>query len=161
MTSSIGPVPGDGSVSAYLDSTNALSLTAQNASTPNGYAKAFTNQQASTQQIGYLTFKTLPGTKYDVDACAAFCNSVEFCLGFNIYYERDPTVDPDAACPNPQPVTNIKCSLYGYPVALGSATNKGLYRGPKDTNGNAFQVVIVGSNGMSTFTFLAMIDYRF
>jgi hypothetical protein len=84
-----------------------------------------------------------------VNACASFCNSVKFCLGFNIYYERDPEKDPAAGCPNPKAVTNIKCSLYGYPVAAGSATNKGQYRGPQDANKQAFQVIIVGSNGYS------------
>jgi hypothetical protein len=143
-----GPVPGDGSVAAYLDASNDLSKAAQEAGTPNGYVKSFTNLQGSTQQIGYLTYKNIASGAYDVDGCASFCNSVKFCVGFNIYYERDPSKDPnDASCANPAPITNVKCSLYGYPVASESATNKGQWRGPQDASGESFHVVIVGSNG--------------
>lgn len=136
---------------AYLADDSPLAQAAQAASTPNGYVKSFSNLQGSSQQIGYLTFKTLPGPKYDVEACAAFCNSERYCLGFNIYFERDPSVDPAPGCPNPPPVTNIKCSLYGYPVAAESATNRGQWRGPQDNYGEAFHVVIAGSNGVSYF----------
>jgi hypothetical protein len=69
-------------------------------------------------------------------------------MGFNIYYERDPSIIPAATCPNPAPVTNTKCALFGYPVSRESAVNVGQSRGPEDANGVAFQVVIVGSNGM-------------
>jgi hypothetical protein len=144
---SAGPVPGDGSVAAYLDKSNDLSTAAQAAGTPSGYSKTFTNLQGSSQQIGYLTFKTLKGSTYDVDGCAAFCDSVKFCLGFNIYYERDPKYTPGSGCANPKPVTNIKCSLYGYPVAGEAAKNEGQWRGPQDASGEAFHVVIAGSNG--------------
>ncbi|PSN69230.1 hypothetical protein BS50DRAFT_599541 [Corynespora cassiicola Philippines] len=137
-----GPIPGDGSVEAYLAGNSILAQTAQAAGTPRGYVKSFTNLQGSTQQAGYLTYKNLDGGAYNVDACAAFCDSVRYCLGFNIYYERDPSVDPGQACPNPAPFTNVKCSLYGYPVAAGSATNTGQWR-------NQFHVVIAGSNGYS------------
>ncbi|KAF2113355.1 hypothetical protein BDV96DRAFT_662375 [Lophiotrema nucula] len=112
-----------------------------------GYVESFKNLQGSTQQIGYLTYKTLKS--YDVDVCRAFCDSVKFCVGFNIYFERDPTVDAAAACPNPLPTTNIKCSLYGYPVAKESATNTGQWRGPADANRKTFHVVIAGSNRYS------------
>jgi hypothetical protein len=96
-----------------------------------------------------LTYKTIDSGDYDVNGCAEFCNSEKFCLGFNIFYERDPTLDANANCPNPPPTTNVKCSLYGYPVAAGSATNTGQWRGPEDSNGEAFHVVIAGSNGYS------------
>ncbi|KAF1995427.1 hypothetical protein P154DRAFT_500294 [Amniculicola lignicola CBS 123094] len=145
----IGPVPGKGAVAEYLDPYNALSQAAQDAATPKGYTKAFTNLQGSTQQIGYLTFKTITSDVYDTQACADFCDNVNYCLGFNIYFERDPSVDPAAACPNPKPVTNIKCSLYGYPVIAKTATNMGQWRGPEDSTGEVFHVVIVGSNGYS------------
>ncbi|KAF1945012.1 hypothetical protein EJ02DRAFT_65610 [Clathrospora elynae] len=137
-----GPVPGDGSVAAYLDSTNDLNKAAQSASTPSGYTKSFTDLMASTEQIGYLTYKNIESGTYDVAACAAFCDSEKYCLGFNIYYERDPSVEPAAACNDPPPITNVKCSIYGYPVAAKSATNQGQYR-------QDFQVVITGSNGYS------------
>lgn len=81
-------------------------------------------------------------TTYDVQGCADACDSERYCRGFNIYFERDPSLDPASGCPNPASTTNIKCSLYGYPVALNAATNKGQYR-------QDFQTVIAGSNGYS------------
>jgi hypothetical protein len=131
-------VPGQGSVDEYLNKENSLRKAAQTAGTPEGYTKAFTNLIGSTEQIGYLTYKTLD--TYSPDECAAFCNSEKYCLGFNLFFERDPSVDPGEGCSDPAPVTNIKCSIYGYPVAEASATNQGQYRGD-------FHVVITGSNG--------------
>jgi hypothetical protein len=131
-------VPGDGSVDAYLDESSELRKTAQKAETPGGYINAFTDLTGSTEQIGYLTYKTLDS--YSTAECAAFCDSEKFCLGFNLFFERDPSVDPGVGCTDPKPVTNIKCSIYGYPVAKASATNQGQYRGD-------FHVVITGSNG--------------
>jgi len=130
--------PGDGSVNAYLKENSALRLAAQAAKAPEGYTQSFKDLTASTEQIGYLTYKNIESTKgYDVDACAAFCDSEKYCLGFNIYYERDPN-----DCDSAKPQTNLKCSIYGYPVAEKSATNQGQFRGD-------FQVVITGSNGYS------------
>ncbi|KAH7121213.1 hypothetical protein B0J11DRAFT_560157 [Dendryphion nanum] len=146
---STGPIPSNGSVTAYLAENSILAQEAQSASIPDGYVKSFTNLQGSTQQIGYLTLKTLLGPNYDIGARAAFCESVKYCLGLNVYFERDPSINPASACPNPPPVTNIKCSLYGYPVAAESVTNKGQWRGPQDSQGEAFHVVIAGNNGYS------------
>jgi hypothetical protein len=133
-------VPGDGSVDAYRDFNNDLRKAAREATAPSGYKESFVDEAGSTEQIGYLTYKTLDS--YSVDECAAFCDSEKFCLGFNLFFERDPSKDPGAGCPDqdPLPVTNIKCSIYGYPVAKASATNQGQYRGD-------FHVVITGSNG--------------
>lgn len=125
---------------AYLAEDSILASAAQGASTPSGYINAFTDLQGSTQQIGYLTYKTIDSGDYDVKSCADFCDSEKYCLGFNIYYERDPSVEPADSCANPDPITNVKCALYGYPVASGSATNYGQWR-------NDFHVVIAGSNG--------------
>jgi hypothetical protein len=71
------------------------------------------------------------------------------CEAFNIYFERDPTVDPnDASCANPPSLTNIKCTLYGYPISGATATNTGQYRGVVPASGGtAFKVSIAGSNG--------------
>lgn len=55
-------------------------------------------------------------------------------------FERDPSVDAAAACPNPLPYTMIKCVYWGGPVTLDNAKNYGQYR-------DSFQVVIAGSNG--------------
>lgn len=110
------------------------------ASTPSGYKQSFVNKAGSSQQIGYLTYKTYD--TYDVDGCAAACNSEKYCRGFNIFFERDPSLEPGPNCPNPASTTNIKCSLYGYPVADKAATNEGQWR-------EQFHVVIAGSNGYS------------
>ncbi|KAF2662677.1 hypothetical protein K491DRAFT_753220 [Lophiostoma macrostomum CBS 122681] len=148
-TPGLGPVPGDGSVASYQDSANSLHSVALAALPPNGYEQNFINVDASTQQVGYLTYKSLSNGSYNIPECAAFCDSVQLCMAFNVWYERDPSITPAAACPNPAPVTNAKCALYGYPVSRESATNVGQYRGPQDANGQAFQVVVIGSNGYS------------
>jgi hypothetical protein len=137
-----GLVPGDGSVGAYLDPNGSLRKAARAAATPAGYAQAFVDETGSTEQIGYLTYIVIQEGYYAVQQCANFCNSEKFCLGFNIFFERDPRQKPASACPNPEPVTNIKCAIFGYPVALGSATRTGEHR-------EQFEVVITGSNGKS------------
>jgi hypothetical protein len=133
-------MPGDGSVNAYKDANGDLRKMAPSAGTPTGYRKEFTDAAGSTQQIGYLTYKNIEDGSYNVQQCADFCDSEKFCLGFNIYYERDPKYNPAQSCTSPEPFTNVKCSIFGYPVAKASATNEGQWR-------EQFQVVIVGSNG--------------
>lgn len=61
-------------------------------------------------------------------------------MSFNLFYERDPSAEPGAGCPDPPSVTNIKCVAWGGPVSQANANNKGQYR-------EQFQVVIAGSNG--------------
>lgn len=145
-----GPLPASGSAdSDYTNAGSSLRALAQSASTPNGYKKSFTDKLGSSQQIGYLTYKNLDDGVYNPQACADFCDSEKFCLGFNIFFERDPKFEPKDGCANPPAQTNVKCSIYGYPVAEAAATNEGQWRGPQDTNGQAFHVVITGSNGYS------------
>lgn len=145
-----GPLPASGSAdSDYTNAGSSLRATAQSATTPSGYTKSFGDKLGSSQQIGYLTYKNIDSGAYDVQGCADFCDSEKFCLGFNIYYERDPMYEPKDGCANPPAQTNVKCSIYGYPVAGAAAINEGQWRGPEDTNGQAFHVVITGSNGYS------------
>lgn len=139
---SVGLIPGDGSATTYIDPTSQLRQIAQQASTPSGYILNFRDELGSSQQIGYLTYKNIESGEYYVQQCADLCTSEQYCLGFNIYYERDPPISPDATYPNPQPITTVKCALYGYPVAKLSATNKDQWRAN-------FQIVIAGSNGYS------------
>ncbi|KAJ4985927.1 hypothetical protein SVAN01_08616 [Stagonosporopsis vannaccii] len=143
----VGKVPGDGSTAAYLAQDSELRQTARDAGVPTGYEQSFQDLTASSQQIGYLTYKNLD--TYSPQDCADFCDSEKYCQGFNVYYERDPKFEPRDGCANPEPVTNIKCSIYGYSVAKKAATNDGQWRGPQDVNGEAFHVVITGSNGYS------------
>ena len=82
-------------------------------------------------------------TSFDTLGCASRCDQASGCVAFNMYIERDPTVDPNAAsCPNPPSLTNYKCTLWGAPVSTDEAENSGQWR-------DSFQVVIAGSNGES------------
>jgi len=110
-----------------------------NACTPDGYELSFINLQGSTQAPSYLGYITL--NSYDTDACVAYCNALDGCQGVNIYFERDPSLDPNVeGCPNPTSITNIKCARWGVPVSNETATNIGQWR-------DSFEVVITGSNG--------------
>ncbi|KAK6004284.1 hypothetical protein QM012_009134 [Aureobasidium pullulans] len=132
-----GPVPSPDTDTAFLSSTD-LSAAASNAVAPNGYYSTFTNLQGSSSSYGYLGFTTL--ASYDVQACASKCDSIRGCSGINIFFERDPTLEPADACPNPASTTTIKCVFWGGYVAAANAKNKGQWR-------NKFHVVIAGSNG--------------
>ncbi|KAF2994574.1 hypothetical protein E8E13_001039 [Curvularia kusanoi] len=134
-----GPVVSPDTAAAF-SSAPGFSETARGAGAPSGYKQSFVDKNGSSQQIGYLTYKTY--NSYDVQGCANDCDSEKYCLGFNIYFERDPSLEPGPNCPNPSSTTTIKCSLYGYPVASNAATNVGQWR-------QDFQVVIAGSNGYS------------
>ncbi|OBW63524.1 MAG: Uncharacterized protein AUREO_064100 [Aureobasidium pullulans] len=103
---------------------------------------AFVNQQASNNAFGYMGFSSLD--TYDVATCASRCTAMNGCVSINIYFERDPSVDPnDASCSNPASVTMIKCVYWGGPVSQDNAVNTGQTRG-------SFSVVIAGSNGYVT-----------
>ncbi|KAL8735393.1 MAG: hypothetical protein Q9166_000938 [cf. Caloplaca sp. 2 TL-2023] len=132
-----GPKPETDSDTAFL-AFQTFADTANNAPTPQGYQLSFANKQASVQANSYMglyTFKT-----YDTIKCQQLCDAANLCTAFNIYFERDPTLAPAEACPNPAAFTNIKCTLWGSGVTPESAKNKGQYR-------RDFHVVIAGSNG--------------
>lgn len=102
------------------------------------YTEAFVNLNGSVSMATYMGYYTL--TRYVPADCASYCNAATGCLGFNIFFERDPSVVPGPACPNPPSTDNIKCTLWGSPVTAASATNEGQYQ-------DEFHVVIAGSNG--------------
>ncbi len=115
---------------------------ATGASTPDGYSSAFNSLSASLSASNYMGLYTL--TSYDTLGSASKCDQVDGCQAFNMYIERDPSVNPNAAnCPNPSSIINYKCTLWGAPVAAQEATSTGQYR-------DSFQVVITGSNGGSS-----------
>ena len=115
---------------------------ATSAPTPDGYVSVFTNLGASLQASNYMGLYTL--TSYDTLTCASKCDQASGCSAFNVYLERDPTVNANAQnCPNPPSTTNYKCTLWGAPIAAAEATNTGQYQ-------DSFQVVIAGSNGGSS-----------
>lgn len=107
---------------------------------PSGYMRNFTNLNGSTSQNGYMGLYTLP--TYNATQCASYCNAASGCTAFNLFFERDPSLNPAASCPNPTAFTNIKCTLWGLPVSSATATNMGQYR-------DQFHVVIAGSDGFN------------
>lgn len=71
----------------------------------------------------------------------------------NIYFQRHPTVAPGPACPNPDANVEVRCALFRSPMNAGQATNYGQVRGPTDAEGDRFEVMVRGSNGMCPFSF--------
>ena len=112
---------------------------ANEAPTPDGYASVFNNLGASLQASNYMGLYTL--TSYDTLTCASKCDQASGCSAFNVYLERDPTINANAQNrPNPPSTTYYKCTLWGAPISSAEATNSGQYQ-------DSFQVVIAGSNG--------------
>ncbi|KAI7526860.1 glycoside hydrolase, partial [Hortaea werneckii] len=132
-----GPVPSPDTASKFQNNPTFASA-AVGASPPSGYSQTFSNLQASNNAYGYMGYTTLQS--YNPQQCANKCNAITGCVAINIYFERDPAVEPAAGCPNPASTTNIKCVFWGGPVTKENALNTGQYR-------NQFQVVIAGSNG--------------
>ncbi|KAL9045337.1 MAG: hypothetical protein Q9214_001602 [Letrouitia sp. 1 TL-2023] len=132
-----GPKPAEDTVPAFLG-FQTFSDTANNAATPQGYSRSFANLKASVNANTYLGLATLQ--TYDTIKCQQLCDAADLCTAFNIYFERDPTLNPADACPNPASFTNIKCTLWGSGVTPEAAVNDGGYR-------RDFHVVIAGSNG--------------
>ena len=115
---------------------------ATNAPTPDGYSLVFTNLGGALSASNYMGLYTF--SSYSTLRCASQCDQEEGCQAFNIYIERDPSLNPSAAnCPNPKSTTQYRCTLWGAPVAADEATNTGQHR-------NTFQAAITGSNGMPT-----------
>ncbi|KAL8949790.1 MAG: hypothetical protein Q9222_004133 [Ikaeria aurantiellina] len=132
-----GPKPAEDTVTAF-QSFQTFTDTANNAATPQGYQVSFKNLKASVNAYSYMGLTTLK--TYDTIKCQQLCDAADLCTAFNIYFERDPTVNPAETCPDPKSFTNIKCTLWGSGVTPEAAVNEGQYR-------RDFHVVIAGSNG--------------
>ncbi|TVY85008.1 hypothetical protein LSUE1_G003435 [Lachnellula suecica] len=113
---------------------------AQSAKAPAGYVSTFVDLNASVTANTYLGLQTF--TSYDVTSCSEYCDNTTLCTGFNIFVERDPSVNPSDNCTNPASIINYKCTLWGSGVDAASATNVGQTR-------DQFQVVIAGSDGFT------------
>ncbi|KFZ14429.1 hypothetical protein V501_03247 [Pseudogymnoascus sp. VKM F-4519 (FW-2642)] len=135
-----GPVPSPDTDSAFLAYASFAS-SASGAPTPPGYTNTFTNLQASVNAYGYMGYTTL--NTYDTSQCASQCSQMDSCYGFNIFFERDPSVEAGTGCMDPPSTTVIKCSFWGGYVAAENALNTGQWR-------SDFHVVIAGSNGYMT-----------
>jgi hypothetical protein len=123
---------------------------ANNAVTPSGYSLSFQNSLKASSAYGYLGYQTV--SSYDPSICASKCNSVTGCLAFNIYFERDPTVEPGSGCTDPSAFANIKCSYWGGNLDSTTATNGGQMR-------SSFEVAIAGSNGYTTTKYQVIPGY--
>ncbi len=99
---------------------------------------SYSDLNAATQGPSYLGYYTLDS--YDPVACQQYCDDIEVCYAFNIYFERDPSEDSGPSCPNPPSTINIKCALFGAFLDGTTATDEGQLR-------DQFQVVVRGSNG--------------
>ncbi|KEQ98104.1 hypothetical protein AUEXF2481DRAFT_468840 [Aureobasidium subglaciale EXF-2481] len=137
LGASAAPTYSPDAASAFASATT-FGIVASSAPTPSGYDQTFVNLAASNNAYGYLGFTTLQS--YDTQACAAKCNKINGCMAINIYFERDPSLDPGANCPNPSSVTTIKCVFWGGNLDATNANGKGQYR-------QDFQILIAGSNG--------------
>lgn len=153
-----GPVPSPDTAAAFLAYGKLHSL-AQAApsvipSTNNKqYTQVFKDLNAATSAQSYLGLFTLK--TYDAQECAAKCDCNDLCTAFNIYAERDPSLNPtnnDSTynpgyktvwgqnCPNPPSQTDFKCTLWGSSIDSTTATNTGYTT-------EQFQVVITASDG--------------
>ncbi|MCJ1384275.1 hypothetical protein MMC17_007391 [Xylographa soralifera] len=138
-----GPVASPDTVNAFYSLASLQSMST-GAGTPAGYTPVFTNLQASVSAAQYLGVYTL--TSYDTYGCASQCNHAPGCVAFNVYAERDPTLNANATnCPNPSSTTNYQCTLWGATISASQATNTGQYR-------DSFQVAIAASNGYNSLS---------
>lgn len=89
---------------------------------PSVYFASFRDAKASVHAIGYLGYDVVE--VYDPSVCAVKCNSKAGCIGFNLFFQRDPTLDPGITCKNPPAFANIKCTYWGRPANPEAASNK-------------------------------------
>ena len=157
-----GPVPTPDTASAFYNyapfhsmasaaatTISAAASTATASSVPMVYQQTFKDLNGSSSAQSYLGMYTLQ--TYNAAQCASYCDSTTLCTAFNLFIERDPSVNPtknDSTaptvwgyyCPNPASMTSYKCTLWGSNLDASTATNQGQWR-------EDFQVVITGSNG--------------
>ncbi|KAI4227046.1 MAG: hypothetical protein L6R36_002727 [Xanthoria steineri] len=132
-----GPVSSPDTPDAF-SSNPVYSALAENAPVPDGYSIVMRKAPASLSASKYMGLRTLKS--YDTLGCASLCDQAPGCQAFNMYVERDPSLDPNTvSCPDPPSITNFKCTLWGATVSAAQATNKGQWRA-------SFQIVITGSN---------------
>ena len=112
---------------------------------PTGYYQTFKNLQGASdapKPLGTIVVNTTKG--YDIDFCATKCTSQPGCLAFNIFFERNPTLDPGHHCPKPPAFANIKCTLWGAGIDSKTATNRG-------SRNRQFDSAFAGSNGYNSY----------
>ncbi|RMZ73069.1 Galactose oxidase [Pyrenophora seminiperda CCB06] len=105
--------------------------------TPVKYTRAFSVANASYSGTTYLGHYEL--RSYDPSVCAAHYTE-QPCKGFNIYFERSPSIHLGPGCKTASTRTLVKCALWGEELIKKAVVN----RGSKEWD---FEVVIAGSNG--------------
>ena len=160
-----GPLPTDDTKEGFYGSPaiHDLSALAPAPKTPTNYTRAFSLAEASYTGSTYLGHFELHA--YSPEACAARCNTYgselnephlettteasvssgpespeQPCKGFNIYFERSPSIHLGPECKTASSRTLIKCALWGEGLRKAAVNN----RGYKEWD---FDVVIAGSNG--------------
>lgn len=138
-----GHVPDPDTAEAFREweDFGAMARTAQ---APSGFVQVFSNLGSAVRGENLDPRGLHLLTAYDTIACADICDDTKDCNAFNVYIERDPTLNPGRKCPNPPSTTNYKCSLWRLEIGTKDAKDAGdlLY---------VFQQVVVGSNGYNRF----------
>lgn len=125
-------------------SNSVYSDLANNAKIPDGYSRVMKNGGGFLSASNYMGLRTLKS--YDTLGCASLCDQASGCEEFNVYIERDPSLDLNKySCPDPSSVTNYECTLWSAAVSAAEATSKGQWR-------DSFQVMIAGSNAYNKAT---------
>jgi hypothetical protein len=76
------------------------------------------DRDGSIQGTAYLTYTLVDNSTYNVNACLAFCDSVQLCVFANLYYEfNNPGLD--------QGSSNLKCAVYADVHTAAEKTNLG------------------------------------
>lgn len=135
-------IPGTNTPTGFLTDTS-LSGLSLNGLAPAGVTQQFSQQYGSLLANNYLGYYQL--SSYNVSRCTALCTSYSSCTAFNIYFERDPVVDPGVGCRNPSAGVSVRCALWGSTISAAQATNIGEWR-------TDFMVVVQGSNGYTINT---------
>lgn len=150
-----GPVPSPDTVSAFMSysayhaAASAAPSSVSASASGYTYTKSFTDLDGSVNAPGYLGLYDLES--YNATQCAEKCDGTANCAAFNLYVERDPSLNPSANdttaptvwgrwCPDPASTINYKCALWEGPIEGSQATNMGQTH-------ELFQVVITGSDG--------------
>jgi hypothetical protein len=128
-----------------------IAKVANAAKTPAGYYQNFKNKGSANSAMNYMGYYIIPSSTYDVDWCAKQCDSMDGCFSFNIYFERDPVLNPGPNCQLPEAFANLKCSFWGTGLDESTLTNPGQWR-------EKFWVSIAGSNAYTSYRMDGPVD---
>ena len=72
---------------------------AHSSPTPENYTAVYRSLNGAASQPNYMGLYVLQS--YSPTQCGQYCSGASGCLGFNIYAERDPSLNPGPNCPDP------------------------------------------------------------